>query len=176
MSTQMPPLNFLALGGRLRITVSDGVIRHVLSHRQVTPRSTESGGQLFAEIGDMAWQIKRATGPRKTDWRSRFGYRPDRRAEQQEINSCFAEGLHYVGDWHTHPETDPAPSHQDLESMERMTMASKHQLPGFLMLIIGTSELPNKIWVSFHSKEQTWARCHLIENPLPTDGTTESDC
>ena len=93
--------------------------------------------------------VEEATGPRRTDWRTRSTYRPNRRAEQREIVSRHTRGLHYVGDWHTHPEPIPSPSCDDESSMRDLVMRSKHALNGFVLVIVGQEAFPAALFVSF---------------------------
>lgn len=135
----------------IKITVTAAVLAHLDQHRQTSCLRREAGGQLFARISGKEWTIVGVTGPRKSDWRSRFGYRPDRRAENEEIQLQFANGLHFVGDWHTHPQKKPRASGTDIDSMNETVALSTHQLPGFLLLIVGTDPFPRGLWASFHS-------------------------
>lgn len=86
--------------------------------------------------------MERATGPRATDRRSRYLYIPDRRGEQEEIDSMYSGGLHFIGDWHTHPERIPTPSASDVRSIRQAVKLSKHHLNGFVLLIAGTEVFP----------------------------------
>lgn len=137
------------------------VVAHVARHRQTSCWKREAGGQLFARIDGDDWMVEEATGPRRGDSRSRFGFRPNRRAEQREIDDRFAVGLHYVGDWHTHPGPNPEPSPMDLASMQAMVRASRHELPGFLMMIVGTDPGSASFWVSMHLVGGSWRRYNL---------------
>lgn len=137
----------------LEVTVSGDVLRHFLKNRQDAFWKSEAGGQLFARISGNRWEIVKATGPRRADYRRRFRFFPSRKEEQSEINTSFEDGLHYVGDWHTHPEEQPTPSDLDRRSMAEVVRSSQHQLPGFLMIIVGTDETPNGLWVSFHGRD-----------------------
>src|SRR3546814_8042190 len=76
------------------------------------------------------------------DRRTRTSYIPDRRAEQAEIFDRHARGLHYVGDWHTHPERYPQPSSPDAQSIAECVAKSTHQLNGFVLIIVGQAEPP----------------------------------
>ncbi|RWE08122.1 MAG: hypothetical protein EOS23_24970 [Mesorhizobium sp.] len=49
---------------------------------------------------------------------------PDRKAEQREIDQYFANGLEYVGDWHTHPGKVPTPSRDDIYSIDNVLRES----------------------------------------------------
>jgi integrative and conjugative element protein (TIGR02256 family) len=115
--------------------------------------SFEAGGQLFARIDGMKWSVERATGPSRTDFRTRFGFKPDRKREQEEIDNLFLSGLHYVGDWHTHPEAEPKPSIRDIVSLTEMVKKSRYDTPGFLLAIVGTALTPTGLWVSFHARD-----------------------
>jgi hypothetical protein len=59
-----------------------------------------------------------------------------------------AEGLHFIGDWHTHPERIPAPSKQDELSVQEMFGRSFHALNGFVLVIVGEEEFPAGLFVS----------------------------
>src|SRR5688572_28887862 len=67
------------------IVVSKPVLRHFRRHRQLARRDREAGGQLFARFDTPFITVVEATGPRKTDLRTRTSYTPDRAAERAEI-------------------------------------------------------------------------------------------
>ena len=125
-----------------RIIIEDSAVEHLLQHRQLWWYRKEAGGQLFARIEGDCLHVVEATGPRRTDRRTRTGYHPDRRAEQAEIAERHPKGLHFVGDWHTHSDTEPQPSGRDLSSMAECFSKSAHNLNGFLLLIVGTTNPP----------------------------------
>lgn len=106
---------------------------------------------MFAIVRPGRWDVERATGPRKADLRSRFGFWPNRAAEQAEIFELHEQGLEFVGDWHTHPEKVPRPSDQDLQGIRSVVELSKHHLPGFLMCIVGLAPEHEGLWLSFHA-------------------------
>lgn len=78
---------------------------------------------------------------------------PDRKSEQREIDRWHSKGFHYVGDWHTHPESVPSPSGRDSESIRDCFVKSKHHLLGFLLIIVGTAPLPEGLYVSLNDIE-----------------------
>lgn len=151
-------LTFTDPTGKLRVLVRGAVLLHVSHHRQTSCWRREAGGQLFARIHWDEWSVEQATGPRQSDFRRRFGFHPNRKAEQHEIVERFSAGLHYIGDWHTHPESSPKPSSTDLSSMKDMVRASRHELPGFLMMIVGTRPGRSGIWLSIHYENGEWSR------------------
>jgi integrative and conjugative element protein (TIGR02256 family) len=91
-----------------------------------------------------------ATGPRHSDKRGRYSYVPDRQAEQKEIVERHKRGLHFVGDWHTHPEASPKPSPADIASITHSFKKSVHSLNAFVLVIVGLDEGAKGIHVSLH--------------------------
>lgn len=157
----MKHMKFL-LPNKHRIYFTEDVLRHFDAHRQTRLDNTEAGGQLFAEIGDVT-TIRRATGPRKWDRRGRFFYFPNKILEASEIRTMYRQGLHFVGDWHTHPEKIPTPSSTDIQNIRRCYKESRHQLLGFMMVIVGLAPFPEGLSVSFHNQE-TWQMLEKIAN------------
>jgi integrative and conjugative element protein (TIGR02256 family) len=134
------------------VELSDDVLETLHRHRQLKAASREAGGQLFARFGNDGMVIVRATEPTAGSRRGRTFFWPSRRDEQKEIKALFAEGLHYVGDWHSHPEAFPEPSSADIDKMEGIYDESQHELNCMVMLIVGTSEAPAGIWLGSVSK------------------------
>lgn len=124
------------------------VLEHFKKHQQSLPQQKEAGGQLFAKFDEKQIQIIKATGPRKKDSRGRTFYQPNRKLEQLEINSNYQLGLHYVGDWHTHPTPYPTPSSVDIKNINESVQRSKHQLNAFILVIVGIGNLPEGLYVS----------------------------
>lgn len=133
-----------------RLVFEDAVLRCFQKHRQLKPKDAEAGGQLFAKISSQEIIVCLATVPRAKDIRSRFGIKLDRPSEQREISENFKNGLHYVGDWHTHPEPKPTPSSVDVKSIVDCFAKSKHELNGFLMVIVGQVPSPEGVWVGVY--------------------------
>ncbi len=149
----------------LTMHIEPSVLAHFYDHVQRRCWSREAGGQLFASIKNKRWTVAKATGPRPSDLRTRFSFRPDRKAEKEEILALFQKGLHYVGDWHTHPQDVPSPSQTDMRNITETVQASEHSLPGFLMVIVGRLPAPDGLWTSFHDIRGGCAKCTLHHNP-----------
>jgi integrative and conjugative element protein (TIGR02256 family) len=75
--------------------------------------------------------------------------------EQNEIESLHKDGYHYIGDWHTHPESVPTPSNTDLVNILECYNQSKHDLRYFIMVIVGMESFPEGMHVSAHNSDQT---------------------
>ena len=134
-----------------QLVIEGKVLGTFEQHQQVKLKDTEAGGQLFGCLEGNKVSVELATGPRPTDVRTRYSYRPDRRAEQVEIDYSHRKGLFFLGDWHTHPEPVPSPSQQDIQSIQDAFEKSTHHLNGFLLVIAGTLELPSGLYVAVHS-------------------------
>jgi integrative and conjugative element protein (TIGR02256 family) len=137
----------LGISGQ-RLIFSPCAVAHFQKYRQLRWWQREAGGQLFARFALPDITIEEVTGPRRGDWRTRFTYRPNRRAEQQEIAERHRRGLHFVGDWHTHPEAVPRPSPRDDHSMRELFTRSQHALNGLVLVIAGTDTAPLGLSVS----------------------------
>jgi integrative and conjugative element protein (TIGR02256 family) len=135
------------------IVIHPDVLRHFHRHRQSSIIAPEVGGQLFAEFLPGRVCIRIATGPANEDKRGRFWFVPNQNRQNAEIQKLFKERLHFVGDWHTHPELVPSPSGTDLASMQDCFKKSRHQLKSFVMAIVGQADFPEGLWVSLHDKK-----------------------
>jgi hypothetical protein len=79
-----------ASGQRLILEVP--VLQHLEAHRQLTVRHREAGGQLFAAFSDDSIVIKEATGPRRSDHRTKRERPTDliERPSKQRFSSIIA--------------------------------------------------------------------------------------
>ncbi len=133
------------------LRINKDVVIHFQKNRQDPPLSPEMGGQLFGIFNGNITTICCATGPREIDKRGRFFFHPARWLERHDIKKKFNQGLHYIGDWHTHPERCPTPSLKDIGSMEDCFHRSEHELNSFILVIVGYAEPPQCLWVSAHN-------------------------
>lgn len=131
-----------------RLVFTADVLSHFHRHRQTRCFHRESGGQLFATFDLPFIVVQLATGPRATDRRTRWSYFPNRKAEQAEILELHHRGLHYIGDWHSHPEPVPRPSGIDKASITECVRKSRHGLNAFALIIVGQAEAPEGLLVA----------------------------
>ena len=127
---------------------TDPVVETFSKHRQLRFWQREAGGQLFGRFDGSRIAILEATGPRRTDRRTRTSYIPDRRAEQREIDDRFGRGIHFIGDWHSHPEKIPVPSYRDVSSLDDTVRRSSHSMLAFVLVIVGQLAAPKGLHVS----------------------------
>lgn len=145
----------------INIRFEEEVLALFERYKQLDGKSLEAGGQLFARLNSKEVIVSKATGLREGDKRGRFLFWPNRSKEQTEINDLHREGYHYVGDWHTHPESIPTPSSTDLKNILECYNQSKHDLRYFIMVIVGTGPFPQGLHVSMHNSQLS---CTLKEN------------
>ena len=129
------------------LVIGDQVLVRFRRHRQRFRFATESGGQLFSRLGSSLVEIERATGPRRSDQSSQCSFLPNRRAERREIRRLFGSGFHFIGDWHTHHQVHPRPSRVDKDSLCEEFELSLHELPYFVLVIVGTAPPPKGLFV-----------------------------
>lgn len=120
------------------IIFSAGVRRHLLKSRQISISAPEAGGQLFGIIDVDRVFVEKATGPYKSDSRSRYHYRSDPGVAQRNIDKEAKKGRLYLGDWHTHPERVPKASCEDVTTFKKMIQSSSLISTAHIMLIQGT--------------------------------------
>lgn len=153
------------------LVFSPEVLAHFDRYRQRHSWNSEAGGLLFARLSPPTINVVVATGPRRTDKRTRYSYHPDRRAEQREIDSFHKQDLHFVGEWHTHPERYPATSPLDRKSMIEAVGRSRHQLNAFVLTIIGQASFPAGLYVSVFDAETNYVLSPTIEPEDPLIST-----
>ncbi len=138
-------------GSRQVLELSRSVLERFHRFRQVRPWQKEAGGQLFARLAQSRVVVVEATGPRRNDRRTRTSYIPDRAAEQREIDEMHSRGLHYVGDWHTHPERYASSSCPDVTSIADCFARSKHHLNALVLIVVGSRGVPDGLHVAIHN-------------------------
>ncbi len=155
-----------------KLVFADEVLDHFGLHRQTA--GPEVGGQLFGTFAGGIIRVTLATGPRSKDKKRRFLFIPSRVRERREITVCFMNGLHYLGDWHTHPEVSPRPSNIDLNSMRDCFTKSRHEHRAFVMVIVGNgSGKDDWLWISLHDANEHLRLEPIAESPKKSLGNAD---
>ena len=141
-------LRFVLKKGGPAIVLSQTAIDMMSRYRQTSFQHKEAGGQLFAQFIGTDTVIVEATPPSSLDRRARSRFWPNRYLQQKEINSRHKKGFHFVGDWHSHPESVPNPSGEDIQSMMNCFNASLHELQSFILIVIGLEPSANGLFVA----------------------------
>ncbi|WP_284319374.1 Mov34/MPN/PAD-1 family protein [Dyella acidisoli] len=138
------------------LILHDRVLDHFKRHRQLTSKSAEAGGQLFARFEGYQIHVVEATGPHQEDKRGRFSFLPNRNKEQRDIDNFYRNGLIFIGDWHTHPQDIPVPSVTDIASITDCFRKSQHNLYAFVLIVVGRREAPEGLNISLHNGTEMW--------------------
>lgn len=144
------------------------VLEHMYRHVQRRIWQKEAGGEVYAIDPDDAHGliVTTATGPNKTDHRTRRSYNLDIEAAKHDRERQFALGRHAVGLWHTHPEAFPYPSDQDFQTTEEYLSAFQGERNRYLMIVVGNSGKPPniKVWAISLNLNAKWIE--LLERPI----------
>lgn len=119
-----------------RIEFASQVWRLMDNYTQSWPWNREAGGQMFGRIDGYCLTVEEATGPRRSDLRTRHSFEIDTIAAATEIKERQAKDLTYLGDWHTHPEDHAKPSDQDRKNAGKL-MKGAPQNPFLVLVIVG---------------------------------------
>ncbi|MBM3163041.1 MAG: hypothetical protein FJZ79_06945 [Chlorobi bacterium] len=141
---------FPVLGSGQTLVFSPKVLKVFKTHRQISRSQPESGGLLFAKFDLPIIKIDIATPPQLEDRKSRFFFVSNPDTRRTVVRRYFRKGLHFIGEWHTHPQSDPTPSGLDVNSMKDLFRQSEHELNYFVMVIIGNRTGNLSLWVSLH--------------------------
>jgi integrative and conjugative element protein (TIGR02256 family) len=128
-----------------RIEVGAEVVRHLVAHRQNRSSDSEAGGVLVGRrLSTGGIVLDRAFGPNSEDSRSRFAFGRKRAPAQAQVDSVWKESggiAHYLGEWHTHPQSVPIPSLIDKADWLRISTFAKYNGAGLIFLIMGLDGL-----------------------------------
>jgi integrative and conjugative element protein (TIGR02256 family) len=133
-----------ACGGVVK--VAPEALTRMLLFRQVETDSREAGGVLLGRhlVGCRDIVIDEVTSPVQEDLRLRLAFHRSHARHQKVIEARWRDSrgtCHYLGEWHTHPETSPTPSPVDLSDWRRRLRVDQFMGDSLLFLIVGTHEL-----------------------------------
>lgn len=144
-----------------RILLADGVLAKLWRKRQRHCWSRERGGILYARFEGRETRIEKASDQLQALSAGRCHLRTSRAAERLDIRTHYEQGLHFVGSWHTHPQPVPVPSVVDTARMVSNFTESRHDLKGFVLVVVGLEPFPQGLSVTVHTE-----RLHVLASPL----------
>lgn len=112
----------------------------------------ESGGLLFGHFKLPRVILDVATKPMSADKRGRYHFEIDSNNASKEIQEQFRGRRHFLGEWHTHPQLQPIPSHKDQQSIRNLFVKSQHELNAVIMIIVGSKHNNLGLWISLHNR------------------------
>lgn len=126
------------------VGVSATAASTLMSLAQNGEDAPESGGiligRLIVDTEDVV--IDEVTVPTSSDRWGRFRFWRAKRPAQRRVDRAWNESggtENYLGDWHTHPEDDPAPSGMDIENWQQIVRTAQFHQDFLFFLIVGRS-------------------------------------
>jgi integrative and conjugative element protein (TIGR02256 family) len=121
------------------VLIEGSVLTCMNPFRQARPSAPESGGILLGyRRGDHA-HIVAATVPGPFDRGTRTSFLRSERGHREHALTMWRdseEQMDYMGEWHTHPESEPSPSSTDRRAWNELM--GQHPLLPMIFLILGT--------------------------------------
>ncbi|POR57243.1 hypothetical protein BKM23_24805 [Pseudomonas syringae pv. syringae] len=112
--------------------------RHVQSDE-----GTEAGGILLGHVRGKHLEVLEASEPTRHDRRLRYFFERMIHGHKSLADRCWQEtnGLvRYIGEWHTHPQEVPSPSHIDLDEWKTLAKSRADRRP-LLAVVVGRQNL-----------------------------------
>jgi integrative and conjugative element protein (TIGR02256 family) len=125
----------------------------------------ETGGVLLGDINtDGVADVRHAGDPGPAAVRTpTFFLRDLAHAQQLAGNAFETDGSIWIGEWHTHPTTEPAPSTTDIETYRNLLADPELQFIVILSIIIGPLPQPHAPDIGMAA----WACTRSSITPIP---------
>ena len=159
-------LTYRLPGAAWSLAFPPAAVEHLHAHAQRRCWSKERVGQLYsADLSSSTVRIDAITtlGSR---WSSHTAVRLDMPAVLAERKKMFAAGLHCLGFWHSHPQTIPVPSQDDITMAADHAQAASAMFAGLVFVIIGTASAPDGLGVWVHDGARLLRADPIAELPL----------
>lgn len=145
LSQQIEPLLF-SRGDRVLLKIDVAALLHMLPYRQITPKANEAGGVLMGRhiLNCHDVVVDEVTTPCWCDKRTRFSFHRSEQHHQRALDKAWKNSggtCGYLGEWHTHPEPDPTPSHIDLNDWKTRLQKDKFDTESLFFVIIGQQKI-----------------------------------
>lgn len=127
------------IGKEKTVIFDEGVLNVFKTFRQ-TGRKSEMGGILLGNIIGNKIYVRKASTPTPFDKSSRFSFNRHKKSAQLFIDYEFLNSkgtVIYIGEWHTHPESNPTPSGPDVRMIKNQFKENIINEDFLLMVIIG---------------------------------------
>lgn len=142
-------LTFASDDGRYRVVLNAGVVERMLAECvRATP--VETGGVLAGRYSAdrTTAVVTHMSGPPKDSQQGRFWLLRGVSGLRDWLEGLWKKrAAFYLGEWHFHPNSGPAPSPTDRAQMEAVSLSSRYNCPEPLLVIVGGD--PVRDWVLF---------------------------
>lgn len=130
--------------GKYQLEFSSEVQAILLKHRQLGMGDAEAGGIVLGHLFGDRISICRLSLPTELDKRSRTYFERHRISGQSIVEYEFFNSngqINYFGEWHTHPEENPSPSHRDIKMIQEQFKLNTLNTDFIILLIQGHAQL-----------------------------------
>lgn len=144
----MDDINF-TLSNKGILKISFEAVLKMKSYSQNQNHNLEAGGVLIGRFIKDSKDIvvDKITAPMLNDKRTRNTFVRGVKMHQRVIDSEWVKSngtLHYLGEWHTHPENYPTPSSIDLKNWKAILKTYTYTSRYLYFVIVGIKEI--RIW------------------------------
>jgi len=146
----------------LDIRFTEASVNKLIQFRQ-TNGCNEAGGMLFGYVDESVVTIMDISTPNATDKRSPSGFVFGKNAVKKTIDEMYQNGFHYLGDWHTHSQIIPKPSHVDKQTIRKSFNKTNHDLELMIMLILSNKQFESS-YLSVTDGQNEYI-CHVSRKP-----------
>jgi integrative and conjugative element protein (TIGR02256 family) len=129
--------------GYSQVVFTKEVVKTFESYKQINKHQHESGGILLGKVYKDFILVDSVSEPSSEDKSGRFYFFRNVEKAQRIIedawNNSQGERI-YLGEWHTHPETNPTPSTDDRKLLNNLFKDTRMEIDFLLMTIIGQND------------------------------------
>ena len=138
--------------GIRRLKISRSVLDELYTYEQRRNRN-ESGGILLGLIFKDYDEVLALGAPSGNDRARLFSFIRRKKPAQQKINRAWNHSggyAIYLGEWHTHPRSDPAPSEQDERMIENALQKTLMEIDYLYLVIAGGDR---SVWIGRQNRK-----------------------
>jgi len=135
-------------------------VRKIFEKYEQEEGCCEAGGILLGNVATDYVEIANVTVPTRFDLRNLFSFVRAKIPAQLRINKSWKKSSGttiYLGEWHTHRETNPRPSLKDRQMISKVYKETKMEIDFLYLIIVG---LNGTYWIG----KQTGKRLIKVDN------------
>ncbi|GAB3879629.1 hypothetical protein GCM10028824_43360 [Hymenobacter segetis] len=154
---------------RMRVLIEPAALDFMRQLTLATP-GVETGGILIGKISAGLVHVQYASPPGPGAVRTPMRFERDVESCQQFLNGYAAQGLLYLGEWHSHPDENNNPSTTDLTSLARIAQQPQYLTTKPIMLIFTRS---GQVACTVHPVSATYYLCTLETLATTVENTNQ---
>ena len=130
-------MKYIIASRNLSLKISQDILDEMYS-KAFASFPNETGGMFAGCISEDSHEavVERLVMPSKTE-STHASFMRETDGMEQTWKKLAEEGLTYLGEWHTHPETNPIPSETDKALIRQIVSDKSSPFPKVLLVIVG---------------------------------------